>query len=365
MENFRANPYFIGVIVSITVYLAIYVTKRMFFTQVDKILVRTSSRIDDFLVYTLAHTTHLFMLVTALYVGFHFVPERKIYPTWAWRIFYVTLMMQVGIWGIYLIKKWMLLSFHRRRKRDPASASSINILELMLKFTFLSLLLMFALNNMGIQITTMIAGLGVGGVAIALAMQNILGDLFSSLSIILDKPFMIGDFIIVGEWMGEVENIGLKTTRIRSLGGEQIIISNSDLLGSRIRNMKRLHERRNIFFLSLPHETPAPTIQRAIEIIKSVIQSKERIRFDRCHFMRVTATALDMEIVYFVQHDDFNIHMDLLQHILLDIHARFMDEGIRYAYPVQKMYMLQDPAMPFNRGNFGASQHPSRGASKN
>jgi len=345
IQGIRANPHFVGGVTAIVIYLVLYFLRRLFKGQVTKIINRSNHRLDDLLIYSLAHTTHLFMFVTAAYVGFQFMPEYRTYPTWSWRIFFITLMFQIGVWGSYFIRKWMQLSFSRRRSRDPASAGSIQILELMLKVSFLIIILMFTLHNLGIEVTAVVAGLGVGGIAIALAMQNILGDLFSSLSIILDKPFVVGDFIIVGEWLGEVESIGLKTTRIRSLGGEQIIMSNSDLLGSRIRNMKRLHERRNNFFISLPHQTPQETIKRAVEILTAVTCSKEKVRFERCHYFRVTPTALDIELVYFVLHDDFNFHMDIQQSILLDVHHLFLQEKIAYAIPVQKLDLPHVPSL--------------------
>lgn len=331
MESIKANPYLLGISTALVVYLSFLFVKKIFFSSAGDIIAWTRDRFDDVLVYTIAHTTHFFMLITAMYIGFQFFPEHKTYPTWSWRIFFIALMLQVCIWGRYFIKKWMQLTFTKRRKKDPAFAGSITILELMLKFVFLTLVLMFTLNNMGIKVTTMIAGLGIGGIAVALALQNVLGDLFSSLSIILDKPFVVGDFIIVGPSLGEVERIGLKTTRIRALSGEQLIISNSDLLGSRIQNMKRMHERRNTFVLSLPHETPPELLKKAVEIITTVVNSKERIRFDRVHFMRVTLHSLDIEIVYFILNDDYNLHMDIQQSILMDVHQIFQKEGIRYA----------------------------------
>ena len=340
MDDIKANPYLLGIAVAIALYVAFFFLKRLLVIQTRRLAQKTTNRYDDMLVYPLAHTSQLFMLVSALYIGFQFLPEYKIYPTWAWRIFFCTLMLQVGIWGSFSIKRWFTLSFSRRKKRDPASASSLSVVELMIQGSFLTIMLMFTLNNMGIKITTMLAGLGVGGIAIALALQNILGDLFSSLSIILDKPFVVGDFIVMGEWMGEVEYIGLKTTRIRSLSGEQIIVSNSDLLGSRIRNMKRMSERRNVLNFTLAHETTTESLKRAVEIITAVVNSKQRIRFDRCHFARVSLHSMDVELVYFILHDDFNIHMDIQQSILFDVHQIFLAEGIKYAQHVQK---LQSP----------------------
>ena len=329
----QSNPYLLGATITVLSFIVFYFTRRLLKKLSLRYVDRIDHKIDDLVVYALAHTTPLFMFVSAGYIGFQFLPEYKIYPTWSWRIFFVTLMIQVGIWGSLTIKRWFQQSFSRRKKRDPASASSLSILELMIQVSFLTIMLMFTLNNVGIKVTTMIAGLGVGGIAIALALQNILGDLFSSLSIILDKPFVVGDFIVMGEWLGEVEYIGLKTTRIRSLSGEQIIVSNSDLLGSRIRNMKRMSERRNVIVLSLSHDTTADGLKKAVELITAVVCSKSRLRFDRCHFSKVGLHSLDVELVYFILHDDYNIHMDIQQDILLDIHQLFTMENLKFAQP--------------------------------
>lgn len=355
LMDVRSNPYLLGSSVAILCFLTFFFARRLLKKLSTRYFNRTDHKFDDLIVYPLANTTPLFMLVSALYIGFQFFPEYKTYPTWSWRIFFVTLMIQVGIWGSLSIKRWFQQSFSRRKKRDPASASSLSILELMLQATFLTIMLMFTLNNVGIQVTTMIAGLGVGGIAIALALQNILGDLFSSLSIILDKPFVVGDFIVMGEWLGEVEYIGLKTTRIRSLSGEQIIVSNSDLLGSRIRNMKRMSERRNVIVLSLAHDTTAEGLKKAVEIVTAVACSKTRVRFDRCHFSKVGLHSLDIELVYFILHDDYNIHMDIQQSILLDVHQLFLIENLKYAQPQR----LQPPAVPMSPATYESATRSS------
>ena len=333
--KFLGNPYVIGSIGFVLIYILLLLARR-FFRFYKSRLANGDGYYLEITLHGLSSTTQIFMIISALYIGFQFLPEHQIYPTWAWRIFFSVLMLQIIIWGNSMISKWMELSFSRRRRRDPASASSLNILELMLKVSFVFLALIFTLHNLGIKVTTMLAGLGISGIAVALALQNILGDIFSSLSIILDKPFVVGDFIVLGEWMGEVERIGLKTTRLRSLSGEQIIISNSDLLGSRIRNMKRMHERRVSLIFSLPQDAGESKIKNAVEIISTVIQSKQKIRFERCHFMRITNNSLDIESVYWVLSDDYNLHMDIQQSLLLDLVKIFQKEGLQFAFPVQK-----------------------------
>jgi len=187
-----------------------------------------------------------------------------------------------------------------------------------------------------------VASLGIGGIAVALAVQNILGDLFASFSIVLDKPFVIGDFIIVGDLMGTVERIGLKTTRLRSLSGEQIIFSNSDLLGSRVRNYKRMYERRISFSLGVAYETSAEQLERIPRMIEEIVSSQPKVRFDRSHFKSFGDFALVFETVYYILTPDYTAYMDAQQAINIAIARKFAEEGIRFAYPTQTIYLARD-----------------------
>lgn len=205
-----------------------------------------------------------------------------------------------------------------------------------------SVIVLLTLDNLGFDVTALVAGLGIGGVAVALAVQKILGDLFASLSIVLDKPFVIGDFIIVGEHLGTVEHIGLKTTRIRSLSGEQLIFSNSDLLGSRIRNFKRMYERRVVFTIGVVYQTPLEKLALIPSIIREIIESQKPVRFDRSHFKEYGAFSLNFETVYWVQNPDFNTYMDIHQAINLEIYRRFTREGIEFAYPTQTLFINRE-----------------------
>jgi small-conductance mechanosensitive channel len=200
-------------------------------------------------------------------------------------------------------------------------------------------ILLLALENLGINVTALVAGLGVGGIAVALAVQSLLGDLFASLSITLDRPFVIGDFVIVGDYMGSVEQIGVKSTRIRSLGGEQIIMPNADLLGSRVRNYGRMAERRVVFSLGVAYETPREKLKRISEIIREHVQSQQDTRFDRSHFASYGPYALEFETVYYVLSPDYNRYMDIQQAIYFAIHEAFEREQIEFAYPTQKLWL--------------------------
>jgi small-conductance mechanosensitive channel len=185
---------------------------------------------------------------------------------------------------------------------------------------------------------------------VALAAQNILGDLFASLSIVLDKPFVMGDFIIVGSQMGTVEKVGLKTTRVRALSGEQLIFANTDLLQSRIQNFKRMQERRVVFTIGVLYETPREKLAEIPRIIREIVESQDGTRFDRSHFKEFGDFSLNFETVYYVQVPDYNVYMDVQQAINLAMFERLAAEGIEFAYPTQKLYVRTSAALDQDDG---------------
>jgi small-conductance mechanosensitive channel len=227
----------------------------------------------------------------------------------------------------------------RLRQEDPAGATTLTALTVLARIGLWAALLLLALDNVGIDITTLVAGLGIGGVAIALATQNILGDLFASLSIVLDKPFVVGDFIIVGDLLGTVEHVGLKTTRVRSLSGEQLVFSNADLLGSRIRNYKRMVERRIVFSLGVTYQTSEEQLASIPGMLRGIIAAEPGVRFDRAHFKEYGDSALTFEVVYFVLDPDYNVYMDTQERINFAIFRRFAGDGIDFAYPTRTVHL--------------------------
>jgi small-conductance mechanosensitive channel len=225
---------------------------------------------------------------------------------------------------------------------DAASATTISVLGFISKLLLWSLALLLMLDNLGVNITSLVAGLGIGGIAVALAAQNILGDLFASLSIVIDKPFVIGDFIVVDQMKGTVEHIGMKTTRLRSLGGEQLIISNNDLLKSRIQNFKRMEERRIVFGFGVTYQTPSAKLPLINDIVREIIQKQQQVRFDRVHFKEYGESALNFEAVYIVLKQDYNLYMDIQQAINLEMFRRFQQEKIEFAYPTRTLFVQHE-----------------------
>lgn len=223
---------------------------------------------------------------------------------------------------------------------DPMIQSGLGIIRFIATLVVGAVVVLLALDNLGVAVTPMIAGLGVGGIAIALAVQSILGDVFASLSILFDKPFMVGDFIIVGQQMGVVEHIGIKTTRVRALSGEQLVFTNSDLLSSRIQNFKRMQERRAAFTIGVIYQTPSSVLRRIPQIIREAVERQAGLRFDRCHFRNYGAYALDFETVFYVSDPDMRRFLDLQQEVFLEIFDRFIEEGIEFAYPTAVEYQF-------------------------
>jgi small-conductance mechanosensitive channel len=234
---------------------------------------------------------------------------------------------------------------------DSGSRAAIRHILLILKIAVAGILIVIALDNLGFNISAMIAGLGVTGIVIGLAVQNIVGDLFSSFCIIFDKPFEVGDFIIVGDFMGVVDNVGIKTTRLTSLGGEQLVFSNSDLTGSRIRNYKRMAKRRVVFSLSVEYGTEEEKLKTIPSTVKTIISAIDDTAFDRAHLQRFGDSSLLFEVVYYVLSSDYNKYMDIQQEINLRILSGFKRESINFAFPTQTLHLREEKATWFKEAS--------------
>ena len=286
-----------------------------------------------------ARTGQWFLLLIALFAGSRAVVWPAAQDALITRVVVLALLLQLGLWATAALRELVLQRRKAQLEEDPGAVAAIDMLGFVGRVAVWSFIVLLALDNLGVNITALVAGLGVGGIAVALAAQNILGDLFASLSIVLDKPFVVGDFIIVGDYLGSVEKVGLKTTRVRSLSGEQLIFSNTDLLSNRIRNYGRMFERRVVFAIGVTYQTPLDKIREIPGIIRAAIESQDKARFDRAHFQKHGDFALVFEAVYYVLSPDYNTYMDIQQGINLRIHERFAEAGIEFAYPTQTVFV--------------------------
>ncbi|CAH0198882.1 Low conductance mechanosensitive channel YnaI [Massilia sp. Bi118] len=306
----------------------------------------TETRLDGLVVTMLSRTYLLFIVAFGVYFGSTFLELSRARALFVSRVAVAALLMQVAVWGDVGLRAWR---DQLRHGQDGARRNSSAILGFSLRLTLWVIVFLMVLDNFGVNITALVASLGVGGIAVALAVQNILGDLFASLSITLDKPFEIGDFIIVGDILGSVEHIGLKTTRVRGLGGEQVVFSNGDLLKSRIHNHKRMETRRVAFVLRVAYGTSEELLCRIPRIIREIISAKPNIDFERAHFFMWGEWSLNFEVVYHFRSPDYILHMDAQQDIFLEIYRRFEQEGIRFAHPLS-IVKLADPPPGFAPG---------------
>ena len=330
--------------------------------RLQRFAARTETRVDDLLADAVAHTWRLVMAVVAFYLAAGVLSVPPGVGVVIRRAFAIAVFAQIGIWVSRTIA--FLIERHVREQREAGQATRAALLALFSFFAQLALwtvVFLLALDNLGVDVTAMVAGLGIGGIAIGLALQNVLKDTFASLAIILDKPFVEGDFIVVGDLSGTVERIGLKTTRVRALGGEQLIFGNDDLLTSRVRNFARLRERRVVLTFGILYQTPPDVVERIPGWVREIVEAQERTRFDRAHFKGFGDSSLDFEAVYFVLAPEYDAAMDVQQAVGLALMRRLAAEQIEFAYPTRHVVLEGALAGTARRAAPGAEPDPRAG----
>lgn len=331
----------IAAALTVTAKSVVYVVIR----RLRKLAARTTNRVDDLILEVLGGTKLPLLSLLALYAGTSTLELSPRLGAWLGTIAVFAALLQVGIWLDRLIQLLLVGGREAASEADGSRLTSMRAAAFLARLVLFSVVLLMALDNIpGLDVTTLIAGLGVGGIAVALALQNVLGDLLASLSISIDKPFVIGDFIVLDTFAGTVENVGLKTTRVRSLSGEQLVFANNDLLASRIRNYKRMTERRAVFGFGVVYQTAAEQLEAIPAIVRDIIESVPGTRFDRAHFKSYGDSSLDFEVVYHVLSADYNAFMDAQQAVNLALFRRFEADGIEFAYPTRTLFVQQATA---------------------
>jgi len=335
----------IALAIAAAVATVLYTVKGLVIRRLRHFAAATTTYLDDLAVKVLSATNALFILLMGLYVGSRWLALPDKSEALLTRLAIAALLLQVARWGDVGVNGWLHHYRTRRSAHDAASTTSTAALGFVARVAVWLIFVLMILDNFGVNITTLVASLGIGGIAVALALQNVLGDLFSSLSIVLDKPFVIGDFIAVDDISGTVEYVGLKTTRIRGLGGEQVVFSNSDLLGSRIRNYKRMETRRIVFGIGVAYEISKEQLRVIPAILREIVEAQPQVQFDRAHFKAYGASSLDFEIVYIVKTPEYAVYMDVQQAINVALFERFGAAGIPFAYPRQTVYLARAQAI--------------------
>ncbi len=317
--------------------------KRLLVSRLEDVAERTERPAVPLIAGLLQRTLGVVLAVVSLYAGSQLLALPDIVGLWSRTILMLFVLLQLGVWGSRLIG-YGVARYAESRAESSDEVTTLQGLSFVARVGLYAVLIVLALDNIpGVKVDTLLASLGIGGIAVALAVQNILGDLFASLSIALDKPFTVGDFINVDGMTGSVEHIGLKTTRVRSLSGEELVFSNSDLLSSRIRNYKSMQERRVAFTLGVSCETRPELLREIPGIIEEIIAAQPEVRFERAHFSGFGDFTFDFDIVYHMLDADFGLYMDTRQAINLSILERFAERGIEMPYPTQAIRLEQAP----------------------
>jgi len=333
----------VALIILIVLHLILTLIKRWLVKRFESGRMFVKSDLSEILGEIFKRTRSVVLFLVALYVACRYLVLPSKLVTIIGSVAFIGAVIQVGLWGHYLIHIG-LTRYMGRKMKDPSTSSGITLMSLFGRVVLWSFVLLVILENMGVNITTLIASLGVGGIAIGLATQNILSDLFASLSILLDKPFEVGHFIIVDDKLGTVEKIGLKTTRVRSLSGELLVFGNNDLLSSRIRNYTMFQERRVLFSFGVLYSTASGKLKKIPDIVREIINNVEQTRFDRTHFKEFGNFSLNFEVVYYIQVPDYAKYMDVQQAINLALFEAFEKEGIEFAFPTQTIHLAGKPA---------------------
>jgi len=317
-------------IVGVTKVFEILVVKKL-----RKLTKKTKTNWDDLLIKNIQSVNWLFYIFLAGWLACAFVQIHSKVE----KIFFILFLLTLGYYLAKLflsIWRYFLSALQEKGKIDLTMK---NLLFQIGKWILIVIVLLLVLQNLGVQVSTLLAGLGIGGLAVAIALQNILSDLFSYFAIHFDKPFEIGDFIVFGSERGTVEKIGLKSTRIRATTGEELVVSNRELTEKKIHNFKRMTERRITFTFGVIYETPTQKLKKIPEIIKEIFEKIEMTRLERVHFKSFGDFSLDFEVVYYVLSPDYLTYLDIQQKVNLALKERFEKEKIEFAYPAQTIFL--------------------------
>ena len=339
--EYWGNTYW-SYVVALVIFVGSLIVLKLFQTiilaRVRALSKKTKTDIDDAFIDAISKISKLFYIALSAYAGSLYLNLSETLDYW-FRFFVLAVILYEAIRAAEHLISFGIRKYLNRTKKegesDQGSEAMVRIGVLMVRLLLWGVGILMILSNLGINITSLVASLGIGGIAIALAVQNILSDIFSSFSLYIDKPFQVGDYIVVGEHSGTVKKIGMKTTRLQALRGEEIVVSNKELTTARVQNFKKLEKRREVLMFGVVYETDAKKLEKIPSIVEQIISSVEHVEFGRCHFSVYNTSSLDFETVYFVDTADYDLYMDAKQKINLGLLKEFKKEKIDFAYPTQ------------------------------
>lgn len=341
---FLENTIFEWLIVLLIFLVALIVLrifKSIIVAKLKKLSKKTKTEIDDIVIDALDLIHWPFYVFVSAYFSLNFINIPPIIQAWVFYIFLIAVVYYI-IKFFERIVDYSIKIVVAKREKKAENAEVIKFLGIVIKIILWAGAVVLILGNMGYNVTSLVAGLGIGGIAVALALQNVLGDLFSSLAIYFDKPFKVGDFIVLGEYKGTVKRVGIKTTRIKALQGEEIIIPNNELTNTKVQNFGVMEKRRIAFNIGVTYDTPASKLKKIPGIIKRIIKERKEAEVDRVHFKSFGDSSLVYEIVYYVNSANYNDYMDVQEEINLNVVREFGKEEIEMAFPTQTLYIKKE-----------------------
>lgn len=346
MEDFLSKEYFNNTVQDYLISLSVIVGgiiilrlfKKIILIRLKKFAQGTESHLDDLVINAVEKFALPALNFLIVYLGINYLELTEK----ADKIIKVAVAVLITFFLLRLVSRLALhglQTYVRKQDQGEEKVKQLGGIMLILNLFIWAIGGIFLFDNLGYDVGTIIAGLGIGGIAIALAAQNIVADLFNYFVIFFDRPFEIGDFIVLDDKKGTVEYIGIKTTRVKSLTGEQLVLSNSDLTKSRLHNFKRMQRRRIEFSIGATYQTPLQEVKNIPEIIKGIIGSIDGITLDRTHFSSYGESSLVFQTVYFVENADYNSYMDIQQTINLRLFEEFEKRKIEFAYPTRSIFV--------------------------
>lgn len=324
--------------VFLVIWIALYIIRNHVIAHLVKLSEKTHSKIDD----TIAGFLSSIRPPVYIVISFFFAQKGLMVPDSFRLIIDIIVLIVIVSQVIRLVEDLTCMGLEAQVTRGDEEAEMPGIFRVGVRMVLWSIGFLLILSNAGVDITSLVAGLGIGGLAISLALQNILSDLFASFSIAVDKPFEIGDFVVVGEHKGNVKHIGLKTTRITALEGEEIVISNAELTSARVQNYKKMEKRRIIFTFGCTYDADPAKLEQIAKDVGAIIEDHEYAELDRIHFNAFGDSDLQFEAVYYMTTSDYLIYMDTQQDINVRILQYYKENGLEMAYPTQTLYVKKD-----------------------
>ncbi len=340
--NNSVESWLFALAIFVSTWIVMLVFKFVILAKLEKFSKRSKNKYDDILVKVLKGLGWPLYAWFSIFASTLYLEMPNWYDGFMRYFFFIVVLYYLAKSITLVVEDAKQLVIEKQKKEDVHDTALIDFFSTIIKGLVWLLAILFFLSNIGVEITTFIAGLGIGGLAVAIALQGVLTDLFASIAIYFDKPFRVGDFIVLGADMGVVQKIGIKTTRIKTLQGQELVISNKELTESRVNNFKRMEKRRIVFIVGVVYGTKTTKLRKIPKIVKEVFDKVDDADLDRVHFSKFNAFSLDFEIVYYVNTSDYNKYMDIQQNVNLDIKERFEKEKIEMAFPTQTLYLKKD-----------------------